>query len=149
MLSSRFPQPVAFVAVACLGAAACAGSRPAYDAPSGVTYSGAPGCVPQPRVVPSTTPIYFEYQVESEARPSKAIPRLARPVGLEQRGGEAVLMFVVDTTGQVEPSTVTVIRSPDPRFSEAACRTLADIPFVPARVGGRPVRVWAQTPFKF
>ena len=149
MLISRFSHRGVFVACVCLVTAACAGSRTASVAASGMTYSGAPGCIPQPRFVSSTTPIYFEYQVESAARPSVAVPRLARPAGLEQRGGEAVLMFVVDTAGQVEPSTVTVVRSPDPRFSEAACRSLANIPFVPARLGGRPVRVWAQTPFKF
>ena len=149
MLESRVSHRGVSVAVVCLVAAACAGSRTASVAASEMAYSGAPGCIPQPRVVSSATPIYFEYQVESAARPSGAVPRLARPAGLEQRGGEAVLMFVVDTSGRVEPATVTVVSSPDPRFGEAACRSLADIPFVPARLGGRPVRVWAQTPFKF
>lgn len=98
---------------------------------------------------PSVT--YLEFQVEQPAAhaPGSAIP--AYPDILRQAGveGEALVSFVVDTTGRVDISTFKVMRSTHDLFASAVRNALPRMRFIPAMVYDRKVRQLVQQPFSF
>lgn len=63
--------------------------------------------------------------------------------------GHALMEFVVDTLGAVEPGTIRVVSATDSSFSAAARNALANAEFNPAILGGRRVRQVVQMPFNF
>jgi TonB family protein len=63
--------------------------------------------------------------------------------------GLVVAEFVVDTLGRVEGSTVGIVSSTAPLFTDAVRVALATATFVPALKEGRPVRQLVQQPFEF
>lgn len=71
-------------------------------------------------------------------------PETARAEGVE---GQAVVQFVVDEGGAVRDPVV--LRSPDPRLSEAAVAAVRASRFRPGRVGGEPVPVRFALPVTF
>jgi TonB family protein len=73
-------------------------------------------------------------------------PEALRAGGVE---GTAVLRFVVDTAGRVEPRSVHVVRADHPLFAESARAALAAARFRPAEVAGRPVRQLVEQAFAF
>ncbi|HEX5832132.1 MAG TPA: energy transducer TonB [Gemmatimonadaceae bacterium] len=89
--------------------------------------------------------------VEREVVPDPRNPAPGYPALLRTRGveGEAVLRFVVDTTGRVEPGSAVVLSADDPAFGVAVVRVLPRLRFAPARVGGRAVRQLVQQAFRF
>lgn len=89
--------------------------------------------------------------VEREVVPDPRNPAPSYPALLRARGveGEAVLRFVVDTTGRVEPGSAVVLSADDPAFGAAVLRVLPRLRFTPARVGGRAVRQLVQQAFRF
>jgi TonB family protein len=64
-------------------------------------------------------------------------------------GGEVVAQFVVDTTGQVLPETITAVSSSHPAFAEAVRRSLRRSKFRPAILAGRRVRQVMVLPYRF
>lgn len=60
-----------------------------------------------------------------------------------------VVTFVVDTNGLVERSSVKVLRSSNPLFTEAVTDVLHRMRFSPAQKNGRKVRQLTQLPFNF
>src|SRR5437773_1604295 len=74
--------------------------------------------------------------VVSTGRP--VYPDSLRALGIE---GRVVVQVVVDSTGQVEPGTATVLRSTDPGFNQAAIDFVNAARFRPGRIGTRKVRV--------
>jgi TonB family protein len=83
-------------------------------------------------------------------------PRMLRPVplvypdSLKRRGisGDAVVEFVVDTLGRVEPE-VRVIESAHPGLADPARATIRPARFRPGHVNGRKVRVMMTLRFHF
>ena len=83
-------------------------------------------------------------------------PRMLRPVpliypdSLQQRGigGNALVEFIVDTLGRVEPD-VRVIESSNPALADPARRTIRPAQFKPGHVHGRKVRVMMTLRFQF
>ena len=73
-------------------------------------------------------------------------PDALRRAGVE---GEVLARFVIDTTGQVDMSTVKILRSSDPQFTTAVQWSLATWQFSPAEVDGRPVKQLLEMPFQF
>ena len=63
--------------------------------------------------------------------------------------GRVVLQVIVDTTGEVEDRSMSVVESTDPRFIPAAKEYLLKAHFSPGRIVGRPVRVRVQIPVDF
>jgi periplasmic protein TonB len=80
------------------------------------------------------------------AGPAPEYPELLRQAGLT---GRVLLEAVVDTSGRVEPGSLTVIASSHPGFVASAQRSLAATLFRPARVYGRAVRVRVRVPVDF
>jgi protein TonB len=73
-------------------------------------------------------------------------PEMLRVAGIE---GSALLQFVIDTTGRVEPSSLTVLSADNELFAAAARAALLGHRFIPAEVAGRNVRMLVQQRFDF
>jgi periplasmic protein TonB len=94
---------------------------------------------------------YFEYQVEKPVMavpgsPSPRYPDILKSAGVE---GEVVLSFVVDTTGRIDLTRVTVLKSTHELFLAAVKTALPGMRFLPAEVGGKKVKQLVQQPFAF
>lgn len=94
---------------------------------------------------------YQVLEVDSAAThdPSSAAP--VYPPALESRGieGHVIVRFVVDTTGLVDMTTVTVVESTAAEFSQAVRDAMPRMKFRAAKVGERHVRQLAEQLFKF
>ncbi len=66
------------------------------------------------------------------------------PEALAGVEGEAVLMYVVDTAGQVEPASIRALRATRAAFIPPAVRMIGSCRLRPGRQGGHPVRVLVQ-----
>ena len=96
-------------------------------------------------------PFYVESQLE---KPASMAPNSAGPVYpdiLRQAGveGEAVVSFVVDSTGRVDLGTFRVIRSTHELFTAAVKSALPRMRFIAAELGDRKVRQLVQQPYSF
>ncbi|HEX3158447.1 MAG TPA: energy transducer TonB [Gemmatimonadaceae bacterium] len=93
---------------------------------------------------------YFEFQVEE---PVSYVTGVAPQYPAELRAagvnGSVMAQFVVDTMGRVEVGTFKAIESSHDLFTESVRRTLPELRFTPAKVGGRRVRQLVQQPFMF
>jgi TonB family protein len=63
--------------------------------------------------------------------------------------GRVVLQAVVDTIGQIEPSSIVVLQSTHQLFASAARRALLTCRYRPGRFGNRLVRVRIEAPYTF
>jgi len=63
--------------------------------------------------------------------------------------GHVQTTFVVDTTGQVDMTSVQVLESDDPEFSESVRTALGAMRFRPATRGGKVVRQLVEQRFNF
>jgi TonB family protein len=63
--------------------------------------------------------------------------------------GRVEATFVVDTTGLVETTSIQVLASDDPEFSESVRTALGEMRFRPATRAGRPVRQLVAQRFSF
>jgi len=75
-----------------------------------------------------------------------AYPELLRTSGID---GTVLAQFVVDTTGRADMSSLVILESAHPLFTEAVRRALPKSRFLPAEVGGTLVRQLVQQPFRF
>ncbi len=94
---------------------------------------------------------YFEFQVEKPVMqapnsPTPAYPDILRQAGVE---GEALVSFVVDTTGRADVSSFKVIRTTHELFATSVKNALPRMRFIPAEVGDKKVRQLVQQPFSF
>lgn len=78
-------------------------------------------------------------------------PPVVYPESLQRAGitGRVVVQCVLDTTGHVEPASVTIVASPDPAFNQPARDFVMRAAFTPARLHGRPVRTLIRIPVDF
>jgi len=107
-------------------------------------------------VVGGTGPVsdnqtYFAYQVEKPAAAvsgsvTPSYPETLRSAAIE---GEVDVEFVVDTTGRVEPGTLSIKKSTNELFSAAVKSAMPRMRFYPAEVGGKKVKQLVQQPFTF
>jgi TonB family protein len=70
-------------------------------------------------------------------QPAPRYPAILAQAGVR---GTVRLSYVVDTTGRVEPSSVSTITSSHPAFDAAAREAVLESRFKPAILQGRPVR---------
>ncbi len=88
-------------------------------------------------IVPNGSEVYAETIVEE------------RPSLLSGVQGRVLLRAIVDTTGRVEPSSITIMKSPDPAFDEPTRRWVLKALFRPARLHGRAVRSYVSLPVDY
>jgi hypothetical protein len=93
----------------------------------------------------------FEFQVEKQAASVPGSVNLRYPSILQSQNveGKVVAQFVVDTTGQAEMGTWTLLESTHPLFAWASYDAVRDARFRPAEAGGRKVRQLVQLPLAF
>ena len=114
--------------------------------------SGAQGEQPfGPAPFLSSDVVYSVLQVDEmvERYASSAAP--VYPPELSARGteGKVEAEYVVDTTGRVDTTTIQVLQSDDPRFTESVRTALGEARFRPAKRTGQPVRQLVQQRFSF
>ncbi len=73
------------------------------------------------------------------------------PPELSARGteGQVAAEYVVDAAGRVDTTTIRVLRSDHPRFTESVRTALGEARFRPATRGGKAVRQLVQQRFRF
>lgn len=125
----------------------------------GKTVTSGPTTVPQPTRVAGAqlpTPVsdnqtYFEFQVEKAVspRPSNPAPRYPDSLRTARVEGEVLAQFVVGTNGRADMDQFKVLKSTHGSFTEAVRRSLPNMAFYPAEVGGKAVKQLVQMPFQF
>jgi len=76
-------------------------------------------------------------------------PSYPAPLRSAQIEGEVVARFVVDTTGRVEPASISFPAATHPQFAEAVRQALLRSRYLAAMVGGRHVRQLVEQRFAF
>jgi TonB family protein len=103
------------------------------------------------RLVESAT-VYTAEQVDVAARSDgdhPVTPSYPDSLRRARIPGEALVEFVVDTTGRVEVETLSVVSATHPAFGRAARDAVHSAAFTPAQRQGRLVRQLVQLPVKF
>jgi TonB family protein len=125
---------------------------PDYGARKWGERSGARGELPfgpVPPYVPDTIFSVLEVDETVERYEGSAAPAYPRDLLAVGAQGVVQAIYVVDTTGQVDTTTIQVVRSDDPRFTESVLTALGQMRFRPARRGGKTVRQLVQQQFRF
>jgi protein TonB len=94
---------------------------------------------------------YFVFEVEKQAKLAPGNPRPVYPKILEQtqQVGKVMVSFVIDTTGKADMSTLKILESSHPLFTEEVRKILPKYHYIPAEIGGRKVRMHVNQPFDF
>lgn len=94
---------------------------------------------------------FREFTLDAPAKllPGSAAPRYPDVLKKDGVAGSTLVMFVVDTAGRVEESTLKVVRTAHSLFVDAIKASLPDHRFSPARVGNRPVKQLVQVVYRF
>jgi TonB family protein len=114
--------------------------------------SGARGALPfgpPPVFVPDTVFSVLEVDKIAERYESSAAPVYPRDLIALGVEGMVQAIYIVDTTGQVDTTTVEVVHSDDLRFTESVRAALGQARFRPARRDGKPVRQLVEQKFRF
>ena len=125
---------------------------PTYRAPPKGKRSGAKGELPfgpEPVLVADTAFSVLEVDEMVERYEGSAAPIYPRDLIATGTEGQVQATYVVDTTGRVDTSTIQVMQSDDPRFSESVRTALGEMRFRPAKRGGKTVRQLVQQRFRF
>ncbi len=105
------------------------------------------GCVASPD---STSGLFSEAAVDEPAQvvsqPAPVFPPVLKAAGV---GGSVQAQFVVDTLGKVEPGSVNFDAASHPAFEASARSAIEHSRFVPARIGGQPVRQRVRQSVRF
>jgi TonB family protein len=124
----------------------------AYGARGRRDRSGARAALPfgpPPVFVPDTAFSVLEVDEMAERYESSAAPVYPRDllaIGVE---GSVQATYVVDSSGLVDTTSVEVVRSDDPRFTQSVRIALGKMRFRPARRGGKTVRQLVAQQFRF
>lgn len=104
---------------------------------------------PMPPVLPDTAFSVLEVDEMVQRHPSSAAP--IYPAELLAIGAEGMVqaIYVVDTTGYVDTTTIEVVRSDDPRFTSSVREALGLMRFRPAKRAGKVVRQLVEQKFRF
>ena len=100
---------------------------------------------------PSGNDIFAATTVEKPALPlpgnkPPVYPEMLRTAGIE---GSALMQFIIDTTGSVEPLSISTRQSDHDLFTSAVRAALLRHRFLPAEVGGHKVRMLVEQRFDF
>jgi hypothetical protein len=115
------PRPLVPPGVSCTAAQLEAGSKPDSNATHGVT-----------------PPV----QQRPFARPKEPVAPLPGP-------DTTLLRFVVDTTGEIDPCSMRVLKESSRWWTERVAEVVYPARFVPARFQGRPIRYVIALRYQF
>jgi TonB family protein len=103
---------------------------------------------PPPAFIPDTAFSVLEVDeiVRYEGSAAPLYPRDLLAIGAE---GMVQAIYVVDTTGMVDTTTIQVVRSDDPRFTQSVRTALEHMRFRPATRAGKTVRQLVEQQFRF
>ncbi|MGH7508988.1 MAG: energy transducer TonB [Gemmatimonadales bacterium] len=104
---------------------------------------------PPARYVPDTAFSVLEVDEMVERYPSSAAPIYPRDLIAIGAEGLVQAIYVVDTVGQVDTTTIQVVYSDDPRFTASVRTALGQMRFRPARRAGKTVRQLVEQKFRF
>ena len=95
--------------------------------------------------------VYTALQVDQmvERYASSAAPVYPPELEARRTEGLVVAAYVVDAAGRVDTTTIKVLESDHPRFTESVRTALAEARFRPAKRGGKSVRQLVQQRFRF
>lgn len=117
---------------------------PAAPGDSGTGTPSAGGDVYQPSAVEERPALRNGAEVQRMMQ--RLYPSMLQDAGIT---GKAVLQFVVDAEGRVEPGSIGVVSTTHPGFAEPSVKAAERFRFRPAKVGGRPVRVLISMPVEW
>ena len=122
--------------------------------PNDFVLRGTTKAGPATATAATDAPVKETYVVSEVEKAVTQAPNSAAPVYpdiLRQAGveGEALVSFVVDTTGRVELASFKVVRASHDAFANAVKNALPKMRFFPAEIGDRKVRQLVQQPFSF
>lgn len=107
-----------------------------------------------PKSATDTTGVYELRAVTDLPRPievaafRRALASMYPPaLRAEGRSGEVQARFIVEPDGKV--SQVSIVRSTDSAFDAPTVEAVRTLRFSPAKVDGRPVRVWVIQPIQW
>ncbi|HEX7337250.1 MAG TPA: energy transducer TonB [Gemmatimonadales bacterium] len=126
--------------------------EPAKGARGNRKRSGARGQVPfgpPARFVPDTAYSVLEVDEIVERYPSSGAPVYPRELIAIGAEGMVQAVYVVDTAGRVDTTTIQVVYSDDPRFTASVRTALGEMLFRPARRSGKTVRQLVEQKFRF
>ena len=126
--------------------------EPAKGARGHRKRSGAKGQIPfgpPTRFVPDTAFSVLEVDEIVERYPSSGAPVYPRELVAIGAEGEVRAIYVVDSSGLVDTTTIQVVQSDDPRFTQSVRTALGEMRFRPARRGGKTVRQLVEQKFRF
>jgi hypothetical protein len=124
----------------------------AYGARTWGSRTGARGKLPfgpPPESVPDTAFSVLEVDKMVERYESSAAPIYPRELLAMGVEGLVQAIYVVDTTGMVDTTTVQVVLSDDLRFTESVRTALGQMRFRPAMRAGKTVRQLVEQQFRF
>jgi TonB family protein len=125
--------------------------KPAHGARGKRNRSGARGQLPfgpASRYVPDTA--FSVLEVDEIVRyESSAAPIYPPDLLATGTQGSVQATYVVDSTGRVDTTTIKVVRSDDPRFTESVRTALGSMRFRPAKRAGKTVRQLVEQKFNF
>jgi hypothetical protein len=129
-----------------------ASRSPAHGARGKRDRSGARGQIPlgpASPFIPDTAFSVLEVDEMVERYESSAAP--IYPSDLLAIGTEGLVQatYIVDTTGQVDTTTIQVMHSDDPRFTASVRTSLGHARFRPAKRAGKTVRQLVEQKFRF
>ena len=104
---------------------------------------------PAPALVPDTAFSVLEVDEMVERYEGSAAPVYPRDLIATKTEGQVEATYVVDTVGRVDTTTIQVLQSDDPRFTESVLNALGEMRFRPAKRAGKPVRQLVQQRFRF
>jgi Gram-negative bacterial TonB protein C-terminal len=104
---------------------------------------------PPPLFVPDTAFSVLDVDRMAERYDSSAAPVYPRELLALGMEGLVQAIYVVDSTGMVDTTTVRVVLSNDPRFTESVRTALGHMRFRPAVRRGKNVRQLVEQKFRF
>jgi TonB family protein len=125
---------------------------PAYGARRWGERSGARGAQPfgpKAAYVPDTAFSVLEVDEMVERHEGSAAPVYPRDLLAMGAEGLVQAIYVVDTAGRVDTTTIQVVRSDDSRFTESVRTALGRMLFRPAKRAGKTVRQLVEQRFRF
>jgi TonB-like protein len=98
-----------------------------------------------------TEKVYSAVQVDEmvERYEYSAVPVYPPELSVREKEGGVEATYVVDITGRVDTTTIQVLRSDDPLFTESVRTALGEALFRPAKRAGKAVRQLVQQRFRF